>query len=147
MNEKAKSEIERLLTVFGDSRKETVKRLKALGKGNEDEGFLFGKFGIADSFYWPVLWVSLLPVFHWKAKHADVKKRFRTYNLPLDTASPEALAWMKAMWEDSRLKKEGESYWKQVEDPESFIGKYENIFKEIPEVVYGRVSKDWQFGS
>jgi glutathione S-transferase len=51
INDKAKKEIERFLTIWGDSRKFTVQRLKKLGKEDEDEGFLFGKFGIADSFF------------------------------------------------------------------------------------------------
>ncbi len=27
-------------------------------EAEKDEGFLFGKFGIVDAFFWPVLWVS-----------------------------------------------------------------------------------------
>jgi hypothetical protein len=72
-------------------------------------------------------------------------KRFRTYNLPLDTATPEALAWMKKMWEDPCLKRLGENYWKQAEDPESLVPDYENMFKDIPGVTYGRVARDWKF--
>ncbi|KAH8746036.1 glutamine amidotransferase subunit pdxT [Hyaloscypha finlandica] len=129
INEKAKKEIERMLTLWSDARKFTVERLKKVEKEDEDEGFLFGKFGIADSFFWPVLW------------------RFRTYNLPLGTATPEALAWMKTMWEDPRLKKLGESYWKQAEDPQSLVPVYENVFKDVPGVTYARVAKDWKFES
>jgi hypothetical protein len=64
INEKAKKEIERMLTLWSDARKFTVERLKKVGKEDEDEGFLFGKFGIADSFFWPVLWVgsAFIPV-------------------------------------------------------------------------------------
>jgi hypothetical protein len=58
INEKAKKEIERMLTLWSDARRFTVERLKMVGKEDEDEGFLFGKFGIADSFFWPVLWVG-----------------------------------------------------------------------------------------
>lgn len=58
INEKARKEIERMLTIWGDARKVTAQRLKKLGKENEDEGFLFGRFGIADAFFWVVLWVS-----------------------------------------------------------------------------------------
>jgi len=72
-------------------------------------------------------------------------KRFRTYNLPLDTATPEALAWMKSMWEDPSLMKLGESYWKQLDDPESFVPAYEDIFKDVPGVTYGQVAKNWKF--
>jgi glutathione S-transferase len=58
INEKARKEIERMLTIWGDARRVTAQRLKKLGKEDEDEGFLFGKFGIADAFFWVVLWVS-----------------------------------------------------------------------------------------
>jgi hypothetical protein len=58
INEKARREIERMLTIWGDARKVTAQRLKKLGKEDEDEGFLFGRFGIADAFFWVVLWVS-----------------------------------------------------------------------------------------
>jgi glutathione S-transferase len=58
VNDKARKEIERILTLWGECRKVTAERLKGLGKEEEDEGFLFGKFGIADAFFWPVLWVS-----------------------------------------------------------------------------------------
>ena len=60
INEKARKEIERMLTIWGDARKVTAQRLKKLGKEDEDEGFLFGRFGIADAFFWVVLWVSQL---------------------------------------------------------------------------------------
>jgi hypothetical protein len=52
---------------------------------------------------------------------------------------------MKKMWEDPCLKRLEESYWKQADDPESLIPQYEDLFKDIPGVVYGRVAKDWKF--
>ena len=55
----ARAEIERVLGLWGDARRATVRRLRELGKEEEDEGFLFGRFGIADAFFWPVLWVSI----------------------------------------------------------------------------------------
>ena len=55
ITEKGRKEIERMLVLWGDARKITAERLKLLGE--EDVGFLFGGFGIADSFFWPVLWV------------------------------------------------------------------------------------------
>ncbi|PMD32924.1 glutamine amidotransferase subunit pdxT, partial [Hyaloscypha variabilis F] len=127
VSEKAKKEIARMLKIWGDARKTTVQRLKKIGDESEDEGYLFGRFGIADAFFWVVLW------------------RFRTYNLPLDTATPEALAWMKKMWEDPSLLKLGESYWKQVDDPESSVPAYDDVFKDVPGVTYGRVPEDWKF--
>jgi hypothetical protein len=54
---------------------------------------------------------------------------------------------MKTMWEDPRLEKLGESYWKQAEDPQSLVPAYENVFKDVPGVTYGRVAKDWEFES
>ena len=145
INEKARKEIERMLTIWGDARKVTAQRLKKLGKEDEDEGFLFGRFGIADAFFWVVLWVSQLRASRSRTILLTCYKRFRTYNLPLETATPEALGWMKKMWEDPCLKRLGESYWKQAEDPASLVPAYEDIFKEVPGITYRRVAKDWRF--
>jgi hypothetical protein len=51
------------------------------------------------------------------------------------------------MWEDPCLKRLGESYLKQAEDPRSKVPDYENVFKVVPDVVYGFVDKDWKFGA
>lgn len=51
MTEKAKKDLKRLFTIWDEARGEVS------GK-HVDEGFLFGGFGIADAFFWPVLWVS-----------------------------------------------------------------------------------------
>lgn len=65
VNEQARKEVERALKLWSQSRTFTVERLKQLGKEDEDDGFLFGKFGIADAFYWPVLWVrAILSMLH-----------------------------------------------------------------------------------
>ena len=79
INEKAKKEIERMLTLWSDARKFTVERLKKVEKEDEDEGFLFGKFGIADSFFWPVLWVGsvFLPTAcEYQKTFTDLRKAF-----------------------------------------------------------------------
>jgi glutathione S-transferase len=55
ITEQGKKEIERILFLWDQSRTKTAQKLKELGE--QDEGFLFGKFGIADAFFWPVLWV------------------------------------------------------------------------------------------
>ena len=55
LTDKAKQEAERVLIIWDQARTKTAERMKELGE--EDEGYLFGKFGIADSFFWPVLWV------------------------------------------------------------------------------------------
>jgi glutathione S-transferase len=61
LSDKARAEIARLMTLWAESRRVTVQRLRELGQEDQDSGFLFGKFGIADAFYWPVLWVSSIP--------------------------------------------------------------------------------------
>lgn len=58
MSQQAKEDCEKMVKLWSETRAATVERLKALGKGADDEGFLFGKFGTADAFFWPVLWVS-----------------------------------------------------------------------------------------
>jgi glutathione S-transferase len=55
ITEQGKKEIDRILFLWDQSRAKTAQKLKELGE--QDEGFLFGKFGIADAFFWPVLWV------------------------------------------------------------------------------------------
>ncbi|KIM97469.1 hypothetical protein OIDMADRAFT_169286 [Oidiodendron maius Zn] len=125
LTDKAKQEAERVLIIWDQARTKTAERLKKLGE--EDEGYLFGKFGIADSFFWPVLW------------------RFRSYGLPLATATPEALAWMKKMWNDPTLKLLGKDYLKQGEDPETVIPQYDNIFKGNPDIKYELFDENWEF--
>ncbi|OBT70789.1 hypothetical protein VF21_10091 [Pseudogymnoascus sp. 05NY08] len=125
VSEKARQETERALSLWHQARTKTAERLKELGE--EDEGYLFGKFGIADAFYWPLLW------------------RFRTYNLPLTTASPEALLWVKKMWSDPTLKLLSKDYFKQAEDPETAMAQFDDIFKGNPEIQYGKFEEDWEF--
>jgi hypothetical protein len=72
-------------------------------------------------------------------------QRFRTYNLPLTSASPEVLAWMKKMWSDPTIKLVIKDYYKQAKDPETTIAKYDDIFKGKPDVQYGRFEEDWEF--
>jgi glutathione S-transferase len=62
ITEKGKKEVERLLSLWDQSRAKTAQRLKELGE--QDDGFLFGQFGIVDAFFWPILWVRnyLLPL-------------------------------------------------------------------------------------
>ena len=55
ITEEGRRDVERVLRLWGESRLKTIKRLGELGE--KDEGFLFGGFGIADAFFWPVLWV------------------------------------------------------------------------------------------
>jgi glutathione S-transferase len=57
VTEQGQKEIERILSVWGEARVAAAARLRDLGE--VDEGFLFGGFGIADAFFWPVLWVCI----------------------------------------------------------------------------------------
>lgn len=54
----AAREVGNCLKLWGESRRLTRARLAELGQEDSDEGFLFGQFGIADAFFWPVLWVG-----------------------------------------------------------------------------------------
>ncbi|KKY27704.1 putative glutamine amidotransferase subunit pdxt [Phaeomoniella chlamydospora] len=121
ISDKDAKDIKRVLELWGNARKRTEKRMRELGE--KDEGFLFGKFGIVDAFFWPVL------------------GRFRTYNLPLDSASPEALAWIDKMWNEPVMKRQVQYYFRQAEDPETGVDMYEDVFKHIPEVKCGTIDK------
>lgn len=118
-------DIKRVLEIWDTARRTTITRMKKLGEF--DEGFLFGSFGIADAFFWPVLW------------------RFRTYDLPLDAATPEAVAWIRKMWSDPNLKELSRDYFRQAEMPETRIEKYDNKYKGNPDIVFGTFDKDWEF--
>ncbi|KKK17249.1 putative glutathione S transferase [Aspergillus rambellii] len=125
VSEQARKEITRILTIWENARKATQARLGELGE--KDEGFLFGGFSIADAFFWPVLW------------------RFRTYNLPLDTATPEALKWMETMWNNPSMRKIIHRYYQQVERPETRIEKYEDMFRGQDDISYTTIPEDWTF--
>ena len=47
----AEREIERMLVLWGECRCATV---QILGEEGGDDGWLFGGFGIADAYFWPV---------------------------------------------------------------------------------------------
>lgn len=55
LDDAMKREVQRLFVVWANARRATAERLGELGE--KDEGFLFGGLGIADSFFWPILWV------------------------------------------------------------------------------------------
>lgn len=55
MTNQGEKEIKRMLSLWSMIRASTIDRLKELDQA--DDGFLFGKFSIADAFFWPVLWV------------------------------------------------------------------------------------------
>ncbi|KAM5449245.1 hypothetical protein MaudCBS49596_005071 [Microsporum audouinii] len=118
-------EVENCLKLWGESRRYTVSRLAELKQ--VDDGFLFGEFSIADAFFWPVLW------------------RFRTYNLPLTSATPEALQWMKHMWSHPKIKEIVHGFYLQKERPETTIPRYDDIFEGNPDVHFGWFPEDWEF--
>ena len=57
----AMAEIKRMFGIWDAARLVTKKRLGELGE--EDGGFLFGGFSIADAFFWPILWVRCSLLF------------------------------------------------------------------------------------
>jgi len=75
----------------------------------------------------------------------DNFQRFRTYNLPLDTASQDALAWMAKMWNDPVFLALSERYYQQAKDPETRIEHYDDIFRDRDDVQYGQFPEDWKF--
>jgi glutathione S-transferase len=85
LTDKAKQEAERVLIIWDQARTKTAERLKELGE--EDEGYLFGKFGIADSFFWPVLWVCTVRFFPSTLKSTQ-QMRIGVCRLTLLTAIP-----------------------------------------------------------
>lgn len=79
---------------------------------------------------------------------ADDKRnnqRFRTYGFPLDSASPEALAWMEQMWSDLKMKEIQRTYHREGERAETTISAYDDIFKSHPSIQYGWFTEDWEF--
>ncbi|KAI1097417.1 putative glutathione S transferase [Jackrogersella minutella] len=125
MSEATGKEIRKMIELWNKARADTKKVLQELGE--EDEGFLFGGFSIADAFFWPVLW------------------RFRSYQLPLTGISEDGLKWMAKMWNDPVMKQQAREYFKQAQSPSTMVEKYENIFKGNPDVEYSRFSEDWIF--
>jgi hypothetical protein len=75
----------------------------------------------------------------------DVVQRFRTYNLPLSSATPETLEWIRKMWSDAKMREIASDYFRQAADPKTRIEKYDDIFAGNPEIEYGKFEEDWQF--
>ncbi|KAI8957430.1 hypothetical protein F5Y11DRAFT_339672 [Daldinia sp. FL1419] len=127
ITESVAKEIRGMVELWSKARADTKKRLQEVGE--EDEGFLFGGFSIADAFFWPVLW------------------RFRSYQLPLTGISEDGLKWMAKMWNDPIMKLQAQEYFRQAKSPLSRIEKYENIFKNSSDIEYGQFTEDWTFES
>ncbi|KAL7622550.1 hypothetical protein AAE478_008057 [Parahypoxylon ruwenzoriense] len=127
VSDAAAKEIRQIVKLWSKARRNTKKRLQELGE--EDEGFLFGGFSIADAFFWPVLW------------------RFRSYQLPLTGISEDGLEWMAKMWNDPAVKLEAKGYFRQAENPLTRVEKYDEPFKGNPNVQYGLFTEDWTFSA
>ncbi|KAI1846871.1 hypothetical protein JX266_007092 [Neoarthrinium moseri] len=125
VSEAAANEIRKMVGIWSGARAHTKKHLQELGE--EDEGFLFGAFSIADAFFWPVLW------------------RFRSYQLPIDGISDDGLAWMATMWNHPVMKAQAHDYFEQRKDPSIYVDKYENLFKGNAEVHFDQFDEDWEF--
>lgn len=142
--DQARKEINRMLTIWDNARKVTKARLAEFG--GQDEGFLFGGFSIADAFFWPVLWVCYLSLDQQGCEEiTDGRQRFRTYNLPLETATPDALKWMETMWNDPAIKKIVGSYYRQAARPETRVERYEDIFGDRKDIHASVIPEDWKF--
>ncbi|KAM0806541.1 hypothetical protein AB5N19_06877 [Seiridium cardinale] len=125
INDAAAKEIEKMNHLWTNARVQTMERLRELGE--EDEGFLFGGFSIADAFFWPVLW------------------RFRSYQLPLHNISVIQTQWMSKMWNHPVMQARAADYFKQAMDPKTQVDKYEDVFKGNPDVKFGSFEEDWNF--
>ncbi|KAI0007098.1 hypothetical protein F4779DRAFT_619980 [Xylariaceae sp. FL0662B] len=125
VSEGAAREIRQLVELWSMARARTRARLAELGE--EDEGFLFGAFSVADAFFWPVVW------------------RFRSFQLPLTGISEDGLKWMAKMWNDPVMKAQGREYFRQAQDPLTKVEKYEDIFRGNPNVKYSQFTEDWTF--
>ncbi|KAI0836358.1 hypothetical protein F5Y06DRAFT_273992 [Hypoxylon sp. FL0890] len=125
ISDAAAKEIRKMVELWSKARADTKKRLQELGE--EDGGFLFGSFSIADAFFWPVLW------------------RFRSYELPLTGISEDGLRWMAKMWNDPVMKQQARRYFEQAKDPLTVVEPYENIFKDNSDVQYCQFTENWTF--
>jgi hypothetical protein len=65
----------------------------------------------------------------------------------LEDASPEAISWMRKMWNDPELKALAKDYFRQAERPETLIEKYEDIFKGDRDIKFARFEEDWEFAA
>jgi glutathione S-transferase len=146
----ARKEIERLFTLWTEARRFTVRRLRVVGQQEKDNGFLFGAFGVVDALFWPVLWVRFIQFFFFPFQFSWVYmficvQRFRSYSLPLDTASPEALEWMRTMWSDPVMRAQADEYFQQAEDPETVIDHYDDVYRGRQDIQCGTFERDWTF--
>lgn len=142
LNDAAKKEVARLLNIWHDARSQATARLSELGQ--TDDGFLFGSFSIADAFFWPVLWVSRR-FSDYKKLRLNHAQRFRSYQLPLDGITHEALQWMKTMWSHPVMKAQAGGYFEQAKDAATRVDKFDDIFKGNPSVHCDCFEEEWSF--
>jgi len=78
-----------------------------------------------------------------------MEQRFRSFNLPLSTASPEAVDWMGKVWSDPQIKKIGKEYFHQATamDSQTKVEHYDDVLKDVEGVTYGRFEEGWVFRS
>ncbi|KAH8668976.1 hypothetical protein BX600DRAFT_461059 [Xylariales sp. PMI_506] len=125
VSEAAAADLRKLAALWSRSRAQTRERLAELGE--EDEGFLFGGFSIADAFFWPPLW------------------RIRSYKLPLEGITEDGVAWMAKMWSEPAVKAEIKWYFEQAKDPRTVVAKDDDIFRGNPEIRYEQFDQSWEF--
>ncbi|KAI0437088.1 putative glutathione S transferase [Xylaria telfairii] len=125
LSDAVRKDVDKILALWGDTRAAARKRLALIRLS--DDGFLCGGFSIADAFFWPVLW------------------RLRSYNVPLTGISEDALRWMETMWNDPVIKAQAREYFRQAQDPQSEIPHYDDVFKNTPEVTFGKFTEEWVF--
>lgn len=101
---KVLKEVARILEIF-----DTARNLARKVLGDQDEGFLFGKFSIADAFYWPIL------------------SRFHTYSVDLSGASVEAESYVAKMWSEPVLKKIAHKQFEEAKNTSLNIAHYDNF--------------------
>lgn len=95
-------------------------------------------------FFVPLLFVSIIAS---GKSDCFVLQRFRSYNLPLTGATPEALEWMKRMWSHPKIKEIVHAYYLQKERPETTISHYDDIFKGNPDIQFGWFPENWEFSA
>lgn len=88
------------------------------------------------------IFILLIP----SLKHPiDLNQRFRSYNLPLESASADVLRWMAKVWNDPVFKGLAQRYHEQAKDPETRIEHYDDIFRGQDDVQYSLFPENWKF--
>ncbi|KDQ18148.1 hypothetical protein BOTBODRAFT_52943 [Botryobasidium botryosum FD-172 SS1] len=111
-------EVRRLLELWTKARTLTKEVLADGG----DEGYLFGRYSVPDSFFWP-------PLCRFRTYRVDYEKIAQDASIE-ETGRPGkydlALQWIKHMWNDDTLKKLG----KEMIDAPQCVGQFDNLYRE-----------------